>query len=80
MSVRLSHDGRIELYGVCAVEDAEILLQHLLADPGALVDWRQCSAAHSAVVQVIACAGVVPVGPPMGQILIDVVEPLLKQR
>lgn len=80
MSVRVGQGGQVQLVGVCGVEDAEALLRHLLVDPGVSVDWRQCDAAHTAVVQVIACAGVTPVGPPRGRILIDVVELLLKQR
>lgn len=62
MSVSLAADGTIILAGTCPVEDAEPLLQMLLATPGAPVDWTQCRKLHTAVVQVLKAAGVVPVG------------------
>ncbi len=62
MSVRRD-SGTIVLDGVCPVEDAERLLQMLQATPTAALDWTRCSLLHTAVLQVILAAGVVPVGP-----------------
>jgi hypothetical protein len=53
MSVRRGEDGTTVLEGVCPVGDAEVLLQHVLADPRAAVDWRGCTQLHTAVVQVV---------------------------
>jgi hypothetical protein len=51
------------LDGVCSVEDAEPLLQMLQATPGAAVDWASCRQVHTAVLQVILAAEIVPIGP-----------------
>ena len=77
MTVRAAADGCIELVGICPSGDAEALLQLLLADPGATVDWRQCSAAHTAVVQVLMAARPTLRGPPAGTSLRDWVGPAL---
>jgi hypothetical protein len=53
MTVRAAADGTIELIGICPSGDAEALLQLLLADAAATVDWGECTAAHTAVVQVL---------------------------
>ncbi len=53
LTVRRSDDGTVILDGVCAVEDAEPLLQMLQATPAAVVDWTQCRQLHTAVLQVI---------------------------
>ncbi|MGY2048170.1 hypothetical protein [Methylobacterium sp. JK268] len=45
--------GLILLEGVCPVEEAESLAAHLLANPGARVDWRACTRLHTAILQVI---------------------------
>jgi hypothetical protein len=63
MSVRRDDSGAIVLEGVCPVEDAEPLLRMLLGTPGAVLDWSRCSQLHTAVLQVILAAGVVPAGP-----------------
>ncbi len=63
MTIRRADDGTIYLEGACPVEDAEPLLQMLLATPGAPVDWTQCTKPHTAVVQVVLAAGTVPAGP-----------------
>jgi hypothetical protein len=52
MTVR-RHDETIVLDGDCGVEDAETLLQMLLASPAAPVDLSQCGILHTAVVQVL---------------------------
>jgi hypothetical protein len=63
MTVRRSDNGTLVLDGVCPVEDAEALLQLLQTAPSAVVDWTQCRQLHTAVLQVILAAGIVPVGP-----------------
>jgi hypothetical protein len=63
MTVRRGENGTIYLEGACPVEDAEPLLQMLVAAPEAPVDWRQCEKPHTAVVQVLMAAGTVPLGP-----------------
>ena len=78
MTVRLSADGAIELDGICTIEDAETLLQHLLAAPGATVDWRSCTQAHTAVIQVLMASKAVLRGPPAGDFLRMRLEPLMK--
>ncbi|UEM23702.1 hypothetical protein JL100_013490 [Skermanella mucosa] len=52
MSVRLA-DGIIILEGECQVDEAEPLLELLLADPGAAVDWSGCTHLHTSLVQVL---------------------------
>lgn len=64
MTVRIAAGGCIELIGTCASEDAEPLLQLLLADRGATVDWRACQGAHTAVVQVLMAVKPKLLGPP----------------
>ena len=69
MTVRVSADGTIELDGICTIEDAETLQQHLLAAPRAAVDWRSCEQAHTAVIQVLMASRRVLRGPPAGDFL-----------
>jgi hypothetical protein len=64
MSVSLTNERQILLTGACPSEDAELLLLLLLANPGAAVDWRQCTAAHSAVIQVLLASASPVRGPP----------------
>ena len=78
MTVRLSADGTIELDGICTIEDAEALLQHLLAAPGVTVDWRSCEQAHTAVIQVLMASQGVLRGPPAGDFLRNRLDPLMK--
>lgn len=80
MTVRLLPDGAIELLGNCPSEDAEQLLQLLLADPSAAVDWAGCEAAHTAVIQVLVVARPQLKGSPGGPELRDWVAPLLMPR
>jgi len=53
MSVHLKSQGVIELLGRCDPDDAEALQQHLLANPGATIEWSGCEHLHAAVVQVL---------------------------
>jgi len=80
VSVELCGTDIIKLAGDCPVEDAELLLQYLVANPNARVDWNGCTSAHTAVVQVLLVAGVTPAGEPHSILLRDVVAPLLKKR
>lgn len=69
MTIRVAADGSIALEGICPLEDAEELQRHLLADPRAIVDWRACVAAHTAVIQILLAAKPVLKGPPEGEFL-----------
>ena len=77
MTIAINANSTIELTGACPVEDAEVLLQHLLTMPNAKVDWRSCESAHTAVIQVLLVAKVLPLGPPNNAFLRDYVEPQL---
>jgi hypothetical protein len=46
----------IVLDGECPVEDAEVLLQLLQAQPDGPVDWSACTRLHTAVLQVLMAA------------------------
>jgi len=63
MTIRRADNGTIHLEGSCPVEDAEPLLQMLLSTPSAPLDWTKCEKLHTAVVQIVIAAGVVPAGP-----------------
>ena len=65
--------GIIHLEGSCPSGDAEELLQLLLSEAAASVDWRRCEAAHTAVVQVLLAAGRPILGPPLGAFLASIV-------
>ncbi len=80
MTIHLAANGTMELKGNCPVEDAELLLQQLAANPRAVVDWSACESAHSAVIQVLLVAGAVPKGIAMHPFLRDRVAPLLARR
>lgn len=77
MTVRLVEDGTIALEGLCPIEDADVLLQHLLTAPQARVDWRLCEGAHTAVVQVLVLARPKVLGRPRGEFLREWVAPVL---
>lgn len=77
MTVRTAADGTIELSGDCPLEDAEPLLRLLLSATPAVVDWRQCRAAHTAVIQVLMAAGPTLRGPPADDRLAGWVAPAL---
>jgi hypothetical protein len=77
VTVELRADETIALEGLCPSEDAEALLQLLTASPTALVDWRGCESAHTAVIQVLLAAKPRLQGPPMGAFLNEWVAPLL---
>lgn len=58
-------DGVVILEGNCGVEEAETLLQAILAAPAARIDWSGCQQIHTAVVQIILAAKI-PVRNPCG--------------
>jgi hypothetical protein len=63
LTIRRVDEGILILDGTCSVDDAELLLQMLLATPDAIVDWTQCRQLHTAVLQVIMASGNTPLGP-----------------
>lgn len=77
MTVALSPDGMILLEGACGAEDADQLLQLMLSAPDAVVDWRRCGSAHSAVLQVLMAAQPRVLGPPMDPTLAGRIAPAL---
>jgi hypothetical protein len=76
MSVTRIDEATIELRGICPLEDVEPLLRHLFAAPKSKVDWRACDFAHTAVVQVLLVAKAHVLGPPRGEFLRNMVDPL----
>ena len=79
MSVTLAGNGTIELRDVCTVEDADTLLQFLLAEPDAEVNWQGCESIHLAVLQVLLAAKATPLGSPESAFLRDQVAPTLRR-
>ena len=77
MTVRASADGAILLEGSCPSEDAEVLLQQLIAAPAAQVDIRRCDFAHTAVIQVLMAFKPKLLGPPGDHPVWQWVYPLL---
>ena len=75
MTVRVADDGAVLLIGDCTAEDAELLLSHLLADPGAAINWSSCQSAHTAVIQVLLASRREPIGPPQGKFLEAMIRP-----
>ena len=79
MTVRMDQ-GIIILEGRCPSGDAEDLLQFLLTDPAAPIDWQTCEAAHTAVVQVLLAASRDTLGPPLGEVLASIAPALTRGR
>jgi hypothetical protein len=77
MTVVLHDANTIRLIGACPAEDGETLLQHLLANPTAEVDWRGCESAHTVVIQVLLVSGRHLQGTPAGQFLQRFIGPAL---
>lgn len=77
MTVQLAHNGTVQLIGDCPAEDADILLQSLLEQPNGPVDWTACTSAHTAVIQVLLSAAVMPEGAPKSRFLNDFVGPAM---
>ena len=64
MTIVLHDANTIRLIGTCPADDGEALLQQLLANPAAEIDWRGCESAHAAVIQVLLAAKRPLRGPP----------------
>ena len=77
MTIKVSPAGNIELIGICSSDEGEVLLQHLLATPHMMVDWRACEAAHTAVIQVLMATSPGLLGPPAALLLEKWVQPVL---
>ena len=77
MTVRVDDQGKIVVSGQSTAADAEDLLRFLLQNRSAVVDWRGCSSAHCAVIQVLLAARPELLGPPADHFLQDYVEALL---
>jgi hypothetical protein len=75
MTVRRDDDA-ILLEDVCAVDDAEILMQELQAG-AALIDWSACTHLHTACLQVILAAHTPMRGSPSNPVLARWLAPLL---
>jgi hypothetical protein len=74
------HDANtIRLIGTCPSNEGEVLLQYLLANPQAEVDWRGCESAHAAVIQVILVSRRPLRGPPAGRFLERLIDPALRR-
>jgi hypothetical protein len=76
MTVRRAGET-IFLEGVCAVEDAEILLQHLQAGTD-LIDWCGCTHLHAACFQMLLVARLPMRGPPANPEAARWLEPILR--
>lgn len=77
MTVVLHDPNTIRLIGACPADDGEALLQQLLANPTADVDWRGCESAHAAVIQVLLVSKRRLRGPAAGPFLRDFIDPAL---
>jgi hypothetical protein len=77
MSVRVSEAGAIQLYGRCGVEDAEALQRHLLAAPGATVEWSGCERLHASVLQILLVGGPRVQGTPTAEFLKKHIAPII---
>jgi hypothetical protein len=80
MSVRLIEGGRVELSGRCSIEDAEVLLRHLIADPRRGIEWSTCEHLHCAVLQVLLAARPPVSGTPTDAFLSQHIAPLLQSN
>lgn len=79
MTVQLTDTGTIALSGDCAAEDADHLLQLLLAEPETAVDWEACHSAHTAVVQVLLASRRAVIGSPRNEFLRNMVKPAFER-
>ena len=80
MTVVLHDANTIRLIGACPSDDGETLLQQLLANPGAEIDWRGCENAHAAVIQVLLVANRPLRGPPASEFLERFIGPALARH
>ena len=75
MAIRRAADT-IFLDGVCAVEDAETLLEHLQSG-ATTIDWSGCSHLHAACLQVLMVAQLPLRGTPENPEIARWLEPIL---
>lgn len=75
MTIRRVED-EVLLEGVCTIEDAELLLQHL-QDGASRLDWSGCTHLHSACFQVVLSAHLPMHGTPLGPELARWLTPLV---
>jgi len=68
-------DDTVLLEGVCAVEDAELLMQELQAGATS-VDWSGCSHLHTACLQVLLATRIPVIGTPQNPALTHWLAPL----
>lgn len=47
MTIELGDLGGILLIDDCPIEDADVLLQKLLDDPGVAIDWARCTSTRN---------------------------------
>jgi hypothetical protein len=78
MTIRRDEDT-VHLDDVCAVEDADALVQELGAG-ATRIDWSGCTHLHTACLQVLMAAGVPMRGIPSNPALARWVAPLLLPR
>jgi hypothetical protein len=79
MTVGLEN-GNILLAGICPADDAESLLRLILNDRRAIVDWRACDEAHTAVIQILLAAKPELLGPSANPFLHSRIAPLIGDR
>jgi hypothetical protein len=77
MTVAMAADGTIRLEGVCPVGDAEPLLRLVTSNRDAMVDWRRCEEAHTAVIQILLATKPKLLGPPANAFLRSRIAPLM---
>ena len=78
MTVRMADDGAILLEGECPIDDADRLLELRTVHPESIVDWRACTHAHSAVIQLLLIGRPAVLGPPSADFLRQMIQPLVK--
>ena len=78
MTIRRQDDA-VLLDDVCAVEDAETLMQELRAG-AAVIDWSGCTHLHTACLQVILAAAIPIRGSPANPAIVRWIIPLLQSR
>lgn len=74
---RVTEDGTLRLEGDCSIEEAETLLELLLTNAEAPVDWSRCRSMHTAVVQVLLALRSPLLGMPEDPFLRRWIGPLL---
>jgi hypothetical protein len=71
-------DQTIFLDGVCAVEDAELLIQRL-QEGATAIDWSACGHLHAACLQVLLAARLPLLGTPANPELARWLAPILRR-